>query len=160
MITVYHGGITTVEKPLVKMGRKNLDFGQGFYVTRRLEQAQSWAARTSRQHMEPPVISEYALDIDSISGNTRYLNFEHYDSNWLHFIVACRQGFDPSKEYDCVEGGVANDRVIDTVEGYINGTIDEEHALRELSRHLPNNQICILAQQVADQHLTFQKTVE
>jgi len=160
MITVYHGGITIVENPLVKVGRPNLDFGHGFYVTRRLEQAQSWATRTSRQQLEPPVISEYLLDIDSISQKLRYHNFEHYDSEWLHFIVACRQGYDPSKEFDCIEGGVANDRVIDTVEGYINGTIDEEHALHELSRHQPNNQICILSQQVIDQNLFFQKTVE
>lgn len=38
MITVYHGGTERVEKPLAKVGRKNLDFGHGFYITRRLQQ--------------------------------------------------------------------------------------------------------------------------
>lgn len=159
MITVYHGGVTKVEHPLAKVGRDNLDFGKGFYVTRRLLQAQEWADRASRQKLESPVVNEYNLDIDTISSECNYLKFEHYDATWLHFIVACRSGFDPSATYDCIEGGVANDRVVDTVEGYMNGTIDEEHALRELSKHQPNNQICILSQQVIDKYLNFKKTI-
>lgn len=31
MITLYHGSPFKVEHPLVKAGRKNLDFGPGFY---------------------------------------------------------------------------------------------------------------------------------
>lgn len=143
MIAVYHGGVTRIEKPLAKVGRKNLDFGQGFYVTRRLIQAQDWALRTSRQQLADPLVNEYELDIDSIINYSRYHRFENYDSDWLQFIVSCRQGYDPSVEYDCIEGGVANDRVIDTVEGFLNGTVDEVHALAELSKHQPNNQICL-----------------
>lgn len=30
---VYHGSTQTVEYPLVGVGRENLDFGKGFYVT-------------------------------------------------------------------------------------------------------------------------------
>lgn len=159
MITVYHGGISKVDRPLTKIGRKNLDFGQGFYVTRRLIQATEWAERTSRQFVETPVINEYEMDIDAIAEKYRYQLFEEYNSEWLRFIVECRNGYDPSSMYDCVEGGVANDRVIDTVEGFINGTIDEEHALVELSKHQPNNQICILNQRIIDNYLKFIKTL-
>lgn len=159
MIVVYHGGVSMIQKPLAKLGRKNLDFGQGFYVTRRLIQAQEWALRTSRQQLTEPIVNEYELDIDSIATHSRYLRFENYDSAWLHFIISCRQGYDPSVEYDCVEGGVANDRVIDTVEGFLNGTVDEDHALVELSRHQPNNQICLLTQQIIDEYLVFKQTI-
>lgn len=155
MITVYHGGIERVEAPLAKIGRKSLDFGQGFYVTRRLQQAQEWAERTARQRLSSPVVNEYELDIDGIIAHCRFLRFEHYDAQWLRFIVACRNGYDSAQDYDCVEGGVANDRVVDTVEGYMNGTIDEEHALAELSKHQPNNQLCLLNQQVIDKYLIF-----
>ena len=55
---------------------------------------------------------------------------------------------------------MANDRVVDTVEGFMNGTIDEAHALAELSKHQPNNQICILNQEIIDKHLTFTQTVQ
>ena len=54
---------------------------------------------------------------------------------------------------------MANDRVIDTVEAFKAGQISEEKALRELSRHQPNNQICILRQEVVDKYLKFQKSV-
>lgn len=159
MIAVYHVGVTRIEKPLAKVGRKNLDFGQGFYVTRRLIQAHDWALRTSRQQLANPLVNEYELDIDSIINYSRYHRFETYDSDWLQFIVSCRQGYDPSFEYDCIEGGVANDRVIDTVEGFLNGTVDEVHALAELSKHQPNNQICLLSQRIIDSYLVFKQTI-
>lgn len=160
MITLYHGGVMVIEKPLAKIGRKNLDFGPGFYLTRRLQQAVDWAVKAGRQQMEKPVVNEYSLDFESLTKGYKYKVFEHYDSQWLDFIVRCRQGYDPSSDYDCIEGGVANDRVIDTVEGYINGTIDERHALAELSKHQPNNQICLLDQKLVDECLSFVKTVE
>lgn len=155
MITVYHGGVERIEAPLAKVGRKDLDFGHGFYITRRLQQAQEWAERAARQHLSSPVVNEYELDVNEIIAHCRFLRFEHYDTQWLRFIVACRNGYDSAQDYDCVEGGVANDRVVDTVEGYMNGTIDEEHALAELSKHQPNNQICLLNQQVIDKYLIF-----
>ena len=156
-MTVYHGGTEIVQYPRVDAGRLGLDFGRGFYVTKLQAQAEKWASRASRQRLEPAIINEYQFDDDYASGVFRSLRFESYDKNWLDFIVMCRNGFDPSLDYDYVEGGVADDRVIDTVEGYINGTIDAEHALSELSRHQPNHQICILNQDLIDKCLTFCK---
>lgn len=43
MITLYHGSYIQVGKPLVKLGRKKVDFGQGFYLTKLRLQASSWA---------------------------------------------------------------------------------------------------------------------
>ena len=62
-------------------------------------------------------------------------------------------------KYDIIEGGVANDRVIDTVEAFKAGQISEEKALKELSKHQPNNQICILKQAVADKYFKFVRSV-
>ena len=42
-IIVYHGGTEIIEQPICKFGRRNLDFGQGFYVTNIHEQASKWA---------------------------------------------------------------------------------------------------------------------
>jgi hypothetical protein len=39
------------------------------------------------------------------------------------------------------------------------GQISEEKALKELSKHQPNNQICILKQAVADKYLKFVRSV-
>lgn len=46
-------------------------------------------------------------------------NFTAYDKDWLDFIVGNRQGKNPAKDYDYIEGGIANDRVIDTVNLYM-----------------------------------------
>ena len=155
MIEVYHGGTDIIESPNFASGRKNLDFGQGFYVTDLKEQAKRWADRVARQRLEDGIISIYDFDKEKAISEFRYLKFNSYDEDWLNFIVKCRTGFNPSEQYDCVEGGIANDRVIDTVEGYINGTIDASHALLELSKHQPNNQICFLGQAVIDNCLFY-----
>ena len=59
------------------------------------------------------------------------------------------------KQYDMVEGGVANDNVIDTVEDYENGIITAEQALGQLIYKKVNHQICILNQEIIDKYLTF-----
>lgn len=43
MMTLFHGSYVSVKTPLVKLGRKKVDFGQGFYLTKLREQAESWA---------------------------------------------------------------------------------------------------------------------
>ncbi|MGM9717332.1 MAG: DUF3990 domain-containing protein, partial [Prevotella sp.] len=54
-----------------------------------------------------------------------------------------------------IEGGVANDRVIDTVEDYMIGRITAEQALGQLKYAKPNHQICILNQEIIDKYLKF-----
>ena len=54
-----------------------------------------------------------------------------------------------------VEGGVANDNVIDTVEDYENGIITAVQALGQLRYKAVNHQICILNQEIVDKFLTF-----
>ena len=43
MITLYHGTHLSIPEPLAKVGRKNLDFGPGFYLTKIESQAKDWA---------------------------------------------------------------------------------------------------------------------
>ena len=152
---VYHGSIIEITSPLVSLGRRNLDFGEGFYVTDIREQAVKWAERISRRKLMSPVLNVYEFDVDSAQKGFRYLKFDSYDRAWLDFIVGNRKGKCLWLEYDVVEGGVANDNVIDTVEDYINGRMSAEAALVELSRHQPNNQICILNQEIIDTYFHF-----
>lgn len=53
---VYHGGTEIVESPDISKGRAGLDFGQGFYVTDLLLQAESWADRMSRIRLETGIV--------------------------------------------------------------------------------------------------------
>lgn len=152
---IYHGGTEIVEFPDISKGRAGLDFGQGFYVTDLLQQAESWADRMSRIRLEDGIVNVYEFNLEQARNAFSYKKFDNYDVEWLEYIVANRRGEYDGDLYDIVEGGVANDRVIDTVEAYISDMMPLETALRNLSMHRPNNQLCIRNQQVVDQFLSF-----
>ncbi len=61
-IEVYHAGTEKVEHPDCKQGRKNLDFGQGFYITDIYDQAYNFAQSKSRERRRPSLINVYLLD--------------------------------------------------------------------------------------------------
>lgn len=159
-IIVYHGGTEKIENPICKFGRKNLDFGQGFYVTDIRNQAVTWANNVSRNRKKPAILNRYRLYKENILQEARYKIFKAYDEEWLEFIVGNRTGQELALNYDYVEGGVANDRVVDTVNLYIAGLMDLSIALRELSKHQPNNQICILKQDLINKYLIYDGTEE
>ena len=158
MITLYHGSYIQVGKPLVKLGRKKVDFGQGFYLTKLRQQASSWARtiaeRKGRNTL--PTLSVYSFDYDAVkSKKYRIKIFDSYNLEWLEYVVDCRKGGTMQNMYDAVEGGVANDNVIDTVEDYENNVITADQALGQLKYKAVNHQICILNQEIADSYLSF-----
>ena len=157
---LYHGGTEAVMRPDCKAGRPDLDFGQGFYVTLLQDQAEGFAKRKARDRKGKSVISVYEFDYENAIKDCAYLNFEFYDEAWLDFVVESRSGLKPWSSYDIVEGGVANDRVIDTVELYTIGVLDKASALGRLSEHQPNHQICILNQEILDKYLKFVEVIE
>ena len=152
---VYHGAIIAIQKPLVNVGRKHLDFGEGFYVTDLIEQAISWSQRpinVGRGH----IVNVYGFDKEeAIAEGYRYMHFKAYDSEWLGFVVANRRGEQLWRDYDIIEGGIANDRVFNTIELYAAGLTPMEEALRKLQYEKPNNQICLLHQSMVDKYLHF-----
>lgn len=152
---VYHGATIAIQKPLVNVGRKHLDFGEGFYVTDLIEQAISWSQRpinVGRGH----IVNVYEFDKEeAIAEGYRYMHFKAYDSEWLGFVVANRRGEQLWRDYDIIEGGIANDRVFNTIELYAAGLTPMEEALRKLQYEKPNNQICLLRQSVVDKYLHF-----
>lgn len=162
MITLYHGTHLSIPEPLAKVGRKNLDFGPGFYLTKIESQAKDWATIiASRKGRETKaVLNIYRFDISSAKAdNVRIKRFDSYDIEWLNYVVDCRKGKDISSEYDIVEGGVANDNVIDTVEDYEKGIITAEQALGQLCYKKINHQICILNQEVIDKYLSYIESI-
>ena len=156
IVRVYHGSNVVVKSPLAGIGLEHLDIGRGFYVTALPSQAEEWAKNKARYNMQAEgIVSVYDFDMERAIQTFRYHKFEAYDQVWLHFIVDCRGGGDGWKQWDIIEGGVANNRIIDTVENYIAGLIDEYTALGLLSQHQPNHQICIVRQSVIDEYMRF-----
>ena len=161
MIRLYHGSNVVVESPLVGIGREALDFGKGFYVTALTNQAEECARNKARYYMQTEgTVSMYDFDIDAAIKAYRFCKFEQYDRKWLHFIVNNRRGGEEWRQWDIIEGGVANDRVIDTVENYMAGLIDEDTALGLLALHQPNHQICITKQAVVDKDMRFVESIQ
>ena len=162
MMILYHGSHLAVPQPFAKAGRRNLDFGPGFYLTRLKAQAEAWAvvvAGRKGRHVIP-VVSVYHFDKEqALSDGVRFKEFDTYNIEWLEYVVNCRQGKDYSEEYDVVEGGVANDNVIDTVEDYEKGVITAEQALGQLRYKKVNHQLCILSQFVIDKYLHFAEDI-
>ena len=162
-MTVFHGSYVKVAQPDVEQGRARVDFGRGFYLTRLSEQATSWAQSVARRHRNGiPVLNVFEFDVDlakAIAGE-RYKIFEAYDLEWLDYVVDCRKGGTLQSKYDVVEGGVANDNVIDTVELYENGDITAEQALGQLIYKKVNHQVAILNQRVIDKCLRYVSSEE
>ncbi len=158
-ITLYHGSHVAVTQPLAKVGRRNLDFGRGFYITKLKSQAEAWAVVVAgrKGRSVVPVVSIYEMDLEqAISDGARHKIFPKYNLEWLDYVVSCRRGDKEWEKYDIVEGGVANDNVIDTVEDYEKGIITAEQALGQLQYKKINHQICIVNQSIIDKYLSYQ----
>ena len=150
---LYHGSNVIVEHPLVSIGRKDLDFGPGFYLTPLFEQASKWAVRIKTiRRAELAIVNTFEFTLPQ---DCKVKRFGAYDKEWLNFIVDSRKGKQPWSGYDIIEGGVADDRVIDAVEAYINGYADINSTLGKLVYHKPSWQICILNQEIIDKFLHF-----
>lgn len=70
------------------------------------------------------------------------------------FILVCRKGQDTT-DYDIVIGGVANDKVFNTVELFFENLIDKEEAIKRLRYEKPNLQICFRSKRAID-YLIFE----
>ena len=156
---LYHGSTVIVDKPLVSYGRDNLDFGKGFYTTSVQAQAEKWVQRFILLGYKG-YINVYDYDEAEARTKYRYKNFPEYNEEWLDFILACRNGSKIYQDYDIIEGGIANDKVFNTVELYFQNLIDKETALSRLKYEKPNNQICFINQKVQDAVLHFESYYE
>lgn len=136
---LYHGSFQEVSNPDLEHSRPNVDFGRGFYTTSIFTQAVKWSEKFKNRGRNG-IISSYTFDEQSLE-TLKVLRFETYSEEWLDFILKCRSGKDVS-DYDIVIGGVANDKVFNTVELYFDGLIDKNEALKRLRYEEPNLQIC------------------
>lgn len=150
---LYHGSYLEVQKPDLTHSRYNVDFGRGFYTTPVHEQAIKWCGKFKRRGKEG-IVSRYDFD-ETAYQKLKVLKFDSYSEEWLDFILTCRRGKD-STDYDIVIGGVANDKVFNTVELYFDHLIDKKEAIRRLRYEKPNLQICLRTQIALDEYLRYE----
>lgn len=151
---LFHASTVIVEQPDVEHSRDKLDFGKGFYLTIIREQAIRYAERFTRRG-KPAYINEYELDDETTEFTIK--KFPVYDEGWLDYVSICRKGSLEKNLFDAVEGGIANDKVFNTVDLYFAGVISKEDALGRLKFEVPNHQLCILNGEMIKRHLHFIK---
>ncbi len=152
---LYHTSTLPIAVPNTKYSRRNLDFGAGFYLTSIKEQAIRYADRFSDRSKEV-WLNVYELAEDWTRWRVKV--FDSYSEEWLDFVSDCRLER-ATGEDDMVVGGVANDKVFETIDLYFAGTMTKEKALERLSFELPNIQYCIRSEQMLRQCLTYKESI-
>lgn len=149
MIKLYHSSDVSVVKPDIIHSRDFLDFGKGFYLTSIHEQAVRYAQRFLRRQ-KMSWLNSYEFEFDP--SIWKFLKFNSYDKDWLNFVAKCRAGKD-NTDYDIVIVGIANDKVIQTLDRYFEGELSESDTLGLLKYEKPNIQYCIRSQKMLDECL-------
>lgn len=85
LITIYHGSDKIVDQPVFGGGKKNNDFGYGFYCTENEELAKEWSVSSKRNGFS----NRYTLDTEYL--NILNLNGSGYTIlNWIAVLVEHR----------------------------------------------------------------------
>ena len=145
IITIFHGSEQIVETPEFGLGRKNNDFGLGFYCTESEDLAKEWAVSSLRNGFA----NRYTLD-------TEYLNILNLNSpdytilNWIAVLVEHRlfsiktpvarrakryliDNFGVNvNAYDLITGYRADDSYFDYAESFLNNGISVEQLARAM----------------------------
>jgi hypothetical protein len=138
-IKIYHGSDTLVKIPKIIQPVRALDFGQGFYTTTNIKQAESFAKKVQDRNSSTGThISIYMINTDLIK-IFNCLFFDKPDKKWLDFVSANRNGTYNGNIFDIIYGPVANDTVFKTFIAYQNGILNEKETLKRLKvRNLYN----------------------
>jgi len=139
---LYHGSYLKIDVIDLTKAKPYKDFGKAFYLTKFYEQAKIWADRLGREHGSIGVVSEFDFDEYAYEDESlRVLVFEKYDEQWLDLVVLNRSNRTQMHDYDIVEGPVADDKIQNKINDFLNGEISKSDFLEELKWHEETHQI-------------------
>lgn len=156
LITIYHGSERIVETPTFGEGKKNNDFGLGFYCTESDDLAKEWAVSSLRNGFS----NKYTLDTEFM--NILNLNSPDYTIlNWIAVLVEHRlftiktpvarrakayliENFGVNvNAYDLITGYRADDSYFDYAGSFLNNGISVEQLARAMRLGKLGEQIVI-----------------
>lgn len=158
-ITLYHGSSRVVDTPAFGAGRKNNDFGPGFYCTQSNDLAKEWAVSS----LSDGFSNRYTLDTEFL----RILNLNSPDYtilNWIAVLVEHRLFSIKTpiarraKQYlighfgvnvsacDLIIGYRADDSYFDFAEAFLNNAITVEQLSRAMRLGRLGEQIVLKSQ--------------
>lgn len=158
-ITIYHGSNHVIKVPVFGEGKRNNDFGMGFYCTESNDLAKEWAVSSLRDGFS----NRYTLDVEYL--NILNLNSPEYSIlNWIAVLVEHRLFSIKSpvarraKQYlidhfgvnvnafDLIVGYRADDSYFDYAEAFINNGITVEQLARAMRLGKLGEQIVVKSQ--------------
>lgn len=156
LMTIYHGSPQIVEVPTFGLGRRNNDFGLGFYCTESRELAKEWAVSSLTDGFS----NQYILDTENLK--ILHLNSPDYTIlNWMAVLVEHRlfsiktpvarrakqyliEQFGINvNAYDLITGYRADDSYFDYADAFLNNTITVEQLSRAMQLGKLGEQIVI-----------------
>lgn len=173
---LYHGTVSEITQIDVKLGRGRKDFGRGFYMAVSKSQAIGMmhkkyreVVRRSRSKQESN-FSERLYEIvlnEQILPNLKVKIFEQADTEWLDFVLMCREQGGLPHDYDLVIGPTADDDTAFCLKAYWDGLYGEVGTI-EAKRMLLHNletenlgiQYFIGKQEIADKLIMSMKNID
>lgn len=156
LLTIYHGSEKIVEKPIFGEGKRNNDFGLGFYCTASEALAKEWAVSSLRDGF----CNRYTLDTEYL--NILSLNSPDYTIlNWIAVLVEHRlfsiktpvarrakryliDNFGVNvNAFDLITGYRADDSYFDYAESFLNNGISVEQLAQAMRLGKLGEQIVI-----------------
>lgn len=129
---LYHGSNMDIDKIDLEMSKPNKDFGKGFYLSEREEQAMEMANFKSVLLGGEPIVTKFEFDVGMMKNSKlRVKVFEEYSEEWADFVFANREGHEV-EQYDIVYGPIANDKVGLQIRKLKDGSIDKAEFLNRL----------------------------
>lgn len=158
-IKIYHGSEKNIIKPIFGEGKKNNDFGLGFYCTKDINLAKEWAVSS----LKDGFANKYILNIEHLK--ILNLNSSEYTIlNWIAILVEHRlfslkspvaqrakkyliDNFGINvNSYDVIIGYRADDSYFDYAESFLNNSITVEQLAKAMKLGKLGEQIVIKSQ--------------
>lgn len=158
-IKIYHGSEKNIIKPIFGEGKKNNDFGLGFYCTNDINLAKEWAVSS----LKDGFANKYILNIEYLK--ILNLNSSEYTIlNWIAILVEHRlfslkspvaqrakkyliDNFGINvNAYDVIIGYRADDSYFDYAESFLNNSITVEQLAKAMKLGKLGEQIVIKSQ--------------
>ncbi|MCL1893952.1 MAG: DUF3990 domain-containing protein [Holophagaceae bacterium] len=156
---LYHGSYTEITAPRLVASSRGLDFGHGFYLTSREDQAKSFAERVIKRRGEGvATVSVYDFDEKVAKQTLDIKHFPEPNAEWLEYVRDNRLKIYSGKQYDLIIGQVANDNVFLTIQALVIGQFTVEAALVALKPYKLFDQHCFATEKALSM-LKFVKSI-
>ena len=134
-MTFYHGTNSLIHLVDLSKCRNRTDFGKGFYLTDKFGTAQEWALRKTEIRGGISTVLSFTINDGIFKLEGKRFNAQP-TLEWLEFISLNRQtqqrfqnNKEPRHNYHWVSGSIADDRIADVVDEYLEGDISADEAI-------------------------------